>query len=170
MRITSFPEQSRAWRSSRAGVGRAFRSTVAAVALLMAAAGQPVIAEEAGTVPTCTGCDGPPPAAVHPAKPPAPGKPPKPAPAGPTTSYDGSWSGVSVGSCIITWRWTVQVRNGIVSGSSATGRVSAAGIMSGHMTVFRTTYEFVGKISGSHITGTWRTPDKCTGTWTANKS
>jgi hypothetical protein len=152
-------------------VGGASLSILAAAALLMMVAGHAVVAEEAGTLPTCTGCEGPSPGALHPAKPPAPGKPAKPSPAaGPSTNYDGSWSGVSSGACILTWRWTVQVRNGVVSGSSTSGHVSPAGIMSGHMTVFRTTYEFIGKISGSHITGTWKSPDKCTGTWTANKS
>src|SRR5262245_46168938 len=138
-------------------VSRAFQSILAAVGFLMMVAGHEVVAEEAGTSPTCTGCEGPSQGSLHPVKPPAPSKPRRPiVKAGPPVNFDGSWSGVSIGPCVLTWRWTIQIRNGVVSGSNASGHVSPAGVISGHMVVFRSTYNFIGQISGSHISGTWR--------------
>src|SRR5262249_13035251 len=131
----------RSWTSGRI-VSRAFQSILVAAGLLALVAGHEVVAEEAGTSPTCTGCDGgPQEGAVHPAKRPAPSKPPRPiVKAGPTVNFDGAWSGVSSGHCILTWHWTIQVRNGVVSGSDASGHVSPAGVISGRMVVFRSTY------------------------------
>src|SRR5262245_17751846 len=92
---------------------RAFQSILGAAGLFVMVAGHEVVAEEAGTSPTCTGCEGPSPGAPplhkpsHP-KVSTPSKPAKPTvAAGAWGSLNGSWSGVSSGACILTWPWTV---------------------------------------------------------------
>ena len=154
--------------------GRAFQSILAAAGLLMMLAGHEVVAEEAGTAPTCTGCDVPSPSPPpHIIKPSAPSKPSRPAPApGPSVNEDGSWTGVSSGHCIITWHWTVQVAKGVMTGDKTSGHVSREGAVSGHMTVFGSTYDFIGRMVGGRGSGTWRQRNdaSCSGEWTASKS
>ena len=155
-------------------VRRAFPSILAAAGLLMMLGGHEVGAEEAGTSPTCTGCDVPTPSPPHIIKPSAPSKPSRPsAPAAaPAVNSDGSWTGVSSGHCIITWHWTVQVSRGIMTGEKTSGHVSREGAVNGHMTVFGSTYDFIGKMIGGRGSGTWRQRNDatCSGDWTANKS
>jgi hypothetical protein len=154
-------------------VSRAFQSILAAAGLLMMVAGHEVAAEEAGTAPTCTGCDTPAPSPPHIVKPSVPSKPSRPSAAAvPTVNDDGSWSGVSEGHCILTWHWTVQVSKGVMTGDKTSGHVSGAGAVSGHMTVFGSTYDFVGRMVGGHGSGSWRQRNDatCSGSWTASKS
>jgi hypothetical protein len=85
--------------------------------------------------------------------------------------YDGTWSGVSTGTCIGQYKWTVQVHNGIMSGSGADGRISPDGAANGIMTsVLGTRYDFRGHLSLSQASGTWTRPDGCSGNWTATKT
>jgi hypothetical protein len=97
-------------------------------------------------------------------------KPPQPrTKAKPTASYEGTWHGVSSGRCISDYRWTVQVRDGIMSGSGAEGHVSPGGATIGTMTVVGTKYSFKGHAVGpSQVAGTWTRPDGCSGTWTTS--
>lgn len=91
-------------------------------------------------------------------------------PAQATSSYDGSWAGVSVGPCISTWKWNVQISNGVLTGNDTFGQVSRTGSVSGRMKVFGTTYNFSGRGSGGQMGGTWVAPGSCSGTWTAIRS
>jgi len=150
------------------------QSVLAAAGLLVMVAGHAVVAEEAGTSPTCTGCDGPPPSPPpHIVKPSVPSKLPRPSAApGPSVSADGSWTGVSSGHCILTWHWTVQVSKGVMTGDKTSGQVSREGAVSGHMTVFGSTYDFIGHMIGRSGSGSWkqRNDATCSGQWTASKS
>jgi hypothetical protein len=84
-------------------------------------------------------------------------------------SYEGTWHGVSTGPCIHDYTWTLDVRNGIMSSSSAEGHVSLGGTTNGSMTVLGTRYVFKGRpVSRSAIAGTWTRPDGCSGKWTTN--
>lgn len=154
-------------------VSRAFRAVLAAAGLLVMCAGYEVVAEEAGTSPTCTGCDGSSqgspsrPKTFHPK--PSASKKAKPVAARALVSSNGSWSGASTGPCIPTWPWTLQVSNGVISGSGTNGHVSPAGVWSGKMVVLGTAYNFVGQTSGSRASGTWKSVE-CSGRWSANKS
>ena len=105
-------------------------------------------------------------------KPPA--KPSRSAPArgesGPSAA-SGSWKGVSTGSCIPDWSWTLQVSNeGIITGSGTTGRVGRGGAGSGTMTVLGRDYNFAGHFGPSSGSGTWKRNDGCSGSWTGTKS
>jgi hypothetical protein len=86
--------------------------------------------------------------------------------------YDGAWRGASTGSCIAInpYNWTVQVRNGIMSGSDTDGRVTSGGALTGTMIVFGKTYKFHGHMGSSQMSGTWTRPDGCGGTWTGSKA
>jgi hypothetical protein len=132
----------------------------------------PAAAEEATTAPTCTGCSGAPAVTRH-AKPPKPSRSaPKVAArpaAKPAVNNEGSWSGVSKGPCIVTWRWTIEVANGSISGKNTTGHVARTGAASGTMVVFGKTYKFVGHFNGSTGAGSWKSVE-CGGTWTSAKS
>lgn len=86
---------------------------------------------------------------------------------------DGTWTGVSAGPCIITWHWTLNVNNGVVTGTSnATGHVTRSGTITGNMTVFGQRYDFVGHMGGSQGSGSWTNlgPRGCSGRWTSTKS
>jgi hypothetical protein len=116
--------------------------------------------------------ESPPPA---PARRAAPPRPVRSAPArvdtGSVGSVSGSWGGISTGSCIPNWSWTIQIgSDGTMSGSGANGHVSRGGAASGIMTVGGTDYHFVGHFGGSAGSGTWTTAAGCSGHWTAAKS
>jgi hypothetical protein len=154
---------------------RASRSLSAAAGLLIMVAGCEVAAQEAGTSPTCTGCEGPPHAVPSRPKPhvgpSAPNKASRPkADTGPSGGYDGAWSGVSTGACITTWQWAVQISNGIMSGNHITGHVSRGGAVSGSMVVFGTQYDFTGHMGGGSASGGWTTGKNCSGRWTATRT
>jgi hypothetical protein len=86
---------------------------------------------------------------------------------------DGSWTGVSAGPCIITWHWSLNVNNGVVTGTSnATGHVTRSGGITGNMTVLGQRYDFVGRMVGTTGSGSWTNlgPRGCSGNWTASKS
>lgn len=86
---------------------------------------------------------------------------------------DGTWTGVSAGPCIVTWHWTINVGNGVVTGTSnATGHVTPGGTITGNMTVFGQRYDFIGHMIGKVGSGTWvnRGPRGCSGSWTSTKS
>jgi hypothetical protein len=130
-------------------------------------------AQEATTAPTCTGCSRAPVVKRTPKPRAAPRAAPR-TPAGPAAartavSADGRWAGVSTGPCIPTWRWTLQVSDGVVSGSGATGQVSRAGAIRGVMKVLGKAYNFVGRMGGTTGSGTWRSVE-CSGAWTAVRS
>jgi len=133
----------------------------------------PSIAEEATTPPTCTGCSG---SGVvkHRSKPQrsvraSPKAAARAVTNRPAINNDGSWSGVSTGPCIVTWRWSLDVINGTISGRKTTGQVSRTGSVGGAMVVFGKTYKFSGRFHGSVGSGAWRSAE-CSGTWTAAKS
>src|ERR1700681_4182565 len=80
-------------------------------------------------------------------------KPNKSAPArtatGPSAA-SGAWKGVSTGSCIPDWSWTLQISNeGVISGSGTTGHAGRGGAGSGTMTVLGRVYNFVGHFGPS---------------------
>jgi hypothetical protein len=86
-------------------------------------------------------------------------------------SMAGAWAGMSTGSCIPNWTWTIQISSdGNMSGSGVTGQVSRGGTAMGTMTVGGTSYNFVGHVSGRAASGTWTTAAGCSGRWTAAKN
>jgi hypothetical protein len=158
--------------AARKAMLRTSLSLAVALWALTTVAAPPAAAEEATTAPTCTGCSGAPPAKRQ-AKPPKPSRSaPKAAArpaAKPAVDNEGSWSGISKGPCIVTWRWTIQVSNGSISGKNTTGHVARGGAANGTMVVFGKTYKFVGHFKGSTGSGTWKSLE-CGGTWTSQKS
>jgi hypothetical protein len=86
------------------------------------------------------------------------------------SSFDGSWSGTSVGPCIGKFNWTIQVSNGVIFGSNTTGRIARSGATNGDMVVVGKHYLFrgVSRASGQ-ASGTWTSPN-CSGHWTAVRS
>jgi hypothetical protein len=86
-------------------------------------------------------------------------------------SYDGSWAGVSVGSCIGQFGWKLQVANGVISGNGTTGQIARGGATHGDMVVMGTHFLFKGmtRTSGK-ASGTWTSSPKCSGSWTAIRS
>ena len=153
-------------------------SVAFAISALATLCVHPTAAQEATTAPTCTGCSGSPsvkrqPKPVKPAT--RQSKPvrqsrsvSKPA-ARPGIDNEGTWSGVSKGPCILTWRWTVQISNGSLSGEKTAGHVARNGAATGTMVVFGKTYRFFGRFEGRTGGGTWEGPE-CGGTWTSAKS
>jgi hypothetical protein len=90
--------------------------------------------------------------------------------AGPAAA-SGAWKGVSTGSCIPDWSWTLQISNeGVITGSGTTGHVGRGGAGSGTMTVLGRDYNFVGHFGPSTGSGTWKRSDGCFGSWTGTKS
>ncbi len=85
-------------------------------------------------------------------------------------SYDGSWSGVSTGSCINRFSWTVQITNGVLSGGNTVGHVSRGGVVNGIMTVVGKPYRFVGRGRRDQFAGTWTAPGPCSGRWIATRN
>lgn len=86
-------------------------------------------------------------------------------------SFDGSWSGISFGSCIGQFGWKVQVTNGMISGGDTTGQIARNGATSGDMVVAGTHFLFKGvtRVSGQ-ASGTWTSSPNCSGNWTAVRS
>ncbi len=86
------------------------------------------------------------------------------------SSFDGTWAGVSVGSCIAQWSWSIRVTNGVMSGNGTTGQIARSGATKGDMVVMGKHYLFTGvsRLSGQ-ASGTWTT-GTCSGSWTASKS
>jgi hypothetical protein len=131
---------------------------------------RPSVAQEATTAPTCTGCT-PSKAAKPKSKPRKPERVSRaraPVTTGRVAS-EGSWRGASTGPCIPTWRWTIGIESGSISGDKTTGRVSSNGQARGAMIVFGTTYNFVGHFGATVGSGTWKSHE-CSGTWSAAKS
>lgn len=152
--------------------GRSTRTTAACVALALFAMNpifvQPSVAEEATTSPTCTGCSRAPAAKRH-AKPErAPRAAARPA-ARAAVNNEGAWSGVSTGPCILTWKWTIGVSGGAITGHKVSGSVARTGAARGAMVVFGKTYNFVGHFNGGSGSGTWKSVE-CSGSWTATRS
>ena len=86
------------------------------------------------------------------------------------SSFDGSWAGMSVGPCIGKFGWTLQVSNGVISGSSTTGQIARSGATNGDMVVLGKHYLFKGVTRASgQASGTWTSPN-CSGNWTAVRS
>jgi hypothetical protein len=95
---------------------------------------------------------------------------PMPSGRGSVTLYNGTWNGVSTGHCIAAWTWTLQVSNGVISGSGTNGRVTEGGGINGVMVVLGTAYNFVGHLNPKEASGTWTSRPGCFGGWTATKS
>jgi hypothetical protein len=147
-------------------------SLIAATALALFASSpwvvQPSAAEEATTAPTCTGCSRAP-AAKHRAKPQRASRAAARPAAKPAVNNDGAWDGVSRGPCIVTWKWTIGVSGGIITGHNTSGSVARGGQTHGSMVVFGKTYRFSGRFNGGTGAGTWKSVE-CSGSWTATKS
>jgi len=87
------------------------------------------------------------------------------------SAASGAWKGVSTGSCIPDWSWTLEITSeGTISGNSISGHVSRGGAASGTVVSGGTTYSFAGHFGSSVGSGTWKRPDGCSGTWTGTKS
>lgn len=127
------------------------------------------LAQEAGTSPTCTGCSGSTSERTTPRDKKVTSERRARPRAERAVSNDGAWAGVSTGDCIITWKWTVTVSNGVMTGD-ATGSVSHGGAVRGVMMVHGYRYDFVGHMSGASGSGTWRTTGNCSGGWTVSRS
>jgi hypothetical protein len=129
------------------------------------------LAEDAETAPTCTGCDSDTPSRGAHSERPRGSKRESLAPKSSSlASYDGTWSGTTVGPCIVTWSVTLHVNNGIISGNNVSGHISSGGFLSGAMVVFSHTYDFKGRANSSEgqASGTWKS-DECSGTWTLTR-
>ena len=88
---------------------------------------------------------------------------------GPAAS--GEWKGVSSGSCIIDWSWTLQISSdGAITGSGTTGHVGRGGAGNGTMRVLGKDYYFAGHFGPSKGSGTWKRKDGCSGKWTGTKT
>ena len=127
------------------------------------------VAQEAGTAPTCTGCGGSNSERTRPRDKKVTSERTARPRAERAVSNDGAWAGVSTGDCIMTWRWTITVSNGVMTGD-ATGSVSRGGAVRGVMMVHGYRYDFVGHMSGASGSGTWRTTGNCSGGWTVSRS
>jgi hypothetical protein len=87
------------------------------------------------------------------------------------SAASGAWKGVSTGSCIPDWSWTLEISSeGTISGNGISGRVSRGGAASGTVVSGGTTYNFVGHFGSSVGSGTWKRTDGCSGSWAGNKS
>ena len=86
-------------------------------------------------------------------------------------SFDGSWAGMSVGSCIGQFGWKLQVSHGVISGNNTTGQIARSGATNGDMVVMGTHFVFKGvtRTSGK-ASGTWTSSPNCSGSWTAIRS
>jgi hypothetical protein len=86
-------------------------------------------------------------------------------------SFDGSWAGMSVGTCIAQFGWKLQVSNGVISGNNTTGHIARSGATNGDMKVMGTHFLFKGvtRTSGKAF-GTWTSSPNCSGSWTAVRS
>jgi hypothetical protein len=82
----------------------------------------------------------------------------------------GEWKGVSSGSCIIDWSWTLQISSaGAITGDRTTGHVGRGGAGNGTMRVLGKDYYFAGHFGPSKGSGTWKRKDGCTGKWTGTR-
>ena len=142
-----------------------------ALACLLLGVPYPSAAQEATTAPTCTGCS----KAGKPAKPraaaprAAPRTPARAPAARSVVDNDGTWTGSSSGPCIMTWRWTIQIGNGTISGNRTSGSITRGGAGRGVMVVFGKSYRFAGQFRGTSASGRW-TSAECSGSWTGTKS
>jgi hypothetical protein len=85
-------------------------------------------------------------------------------------SFDGSWTGMSVGPCIGKFDWTLQVSNGVIFGNNTSGQIARSGATNGAMVVLGKHYLFKGVSRASgQASGTWTSPN-CSGSWTAVRS
>jgi hypothetical protein len=86
-------------------------------------------------------------------------------------SFDGSWAGMSVGSCIGQFGWKLQVSDGVISGNNTTGQIARSGATNGDMVVVGKHYLFKGvtRTSGK-ASGTWTSSPNCSGSWTSVRS
>lgn len=91
--------------------------------------------------------------------------------AAPLGSFDGSWAGMSIGTCIGQFDWKLQVSNGVISGSGTTGQIARGGATNGDMVVMGKHFLFKGvtRTSGK-ASGTWTSSPNCSGSWTAVRS
>ena len=86
-------------------------------------------------------------------------------------SFDGSWAGMSVGTCIGQFAWKLQVSNGVISGNSTTGQIARSGATNGDMVVMGKHFLFKGVTRASgKASGTWTSSPNCSGSWTAIRS
>src|ERR1700722_7368824 len=86
-------------------------------------------------------------------------------------SFDGSWAGVSVGTCIGQFGWKLQVSDGVISGNNTTGKIARSGATNGDMVVIGKHYLFKGVTRASgNASGTWTSSPNCSGSWTAVRS
>lgn len=90
--------------------------------------------------------------------------------AGSLAAYDGTWVGISTGTCIGSGGWVIQISNGILSGNGAHGRVVRGGSVSGAMDLLGTSYFFQGRLTPTGGFGTWKTVTGCAGKWSTSKS
>jgi len=139
-------------------------TALAILPLLGCLAPRGAVAEEAGTAPTCTGCSESSTERTKPIRKRSSSE--RQTSTAAAVRNDGPWQGVSVGPCIMTWTWTINVGNGTLTGDQTRGTVSSAGAVRGTMIVFSSSYVFVGHLNGSRGSGTWHTRE-CSGTWTA---
>jgi hypothetical protein len=85
-------------------------------------------------------------------------------------AISGEWKGVSSGSCIIDWSWTLQISSdGAITGSGTTGHVGRGGAGNGTMRVLGKDYYFAGHFGSSKGSGTWKRKDGCSGKWTGTR-
>lgn len=155
-------------------IRRQLLSLAIAGAMIVPVGSYQVSAQEAGTSPTCTGCSGSKPKPSREAKPrrqkaernvsPARGS------GGSLASFNGSWAGLSTGHCIPNYNWTISVNNGVITGSSTSGSVTAGGFVRASMMVNGYMYVVVGRANASNASGTWTTTGNCAGRWTASRS
>ena len=126
----------------------------------------PSVAQEATTAPTCTGCSKSRQATRQAAR---CRRPAAPKAAARVVNNEGTWAGASSGPCIMTWRWTIHISNGAITGNKTSGNITRSGSGRGVMVVFGKSYRFAGQFRGNSASGTW-TGAKCSGGWTGAKS
>ena len=86
-------------------------------------------------------------------------------------SFDGSWAGMSVGTCIGQFGWKLQVSHGVISGNNTTGQIARSGATNGDMVVMGTHFVFKGVTrTFGKASGTWTSSPNCSGSWTAIRS
>jgi Caspase domain len=90
--------------------------------------------------------------------------------------YNGRWTVIATGACPHPSRGYLTINDGVITGSTfgggGSGRISAAGSVSGQ---FEVVGIFQGRMTGSMTSGTsgsgnWRNNVGCTGHWTMSKS
>jgi hypothetical protein len=84
--------------------------------------------------------------------------------------FNGSWTGTASGRCILTWQITLQVDNGVISGTGASGQITRGGYGSGALVVFGVKFDVLGHFGAKEASGTFKGPDGCPGQWTLTKT